>query len=47
MTCGRLSVYDTILEVLAQHLEGMAAELRQFIQKEHAVVRQRHLAWHE
>jgi hypothetical protein len=31
---------------LAQDLEDMAAELRQFIQKEHAVVRQRHIARH-
>jgi hypothetical protein len=31
-TCGRLYVYDTILERLAQHLQDMAAELRQLIQ---------------
>jgi hypothetical protein len=35
---------DWILEGLAQHLQGMAAELRQFIQKETPVVRPRRLA---
>jgi RecJ-like exonuclease len=44
MTLARLYVRDTILERLAQHLQDVAAELRQFIQKEHAVVRRRHLA---
>ena len=29
-----------------KHLQDVAAELRQFIQEEHAVVRQRHLARH-
>jgi hypothetical protein len=32
-TCGRLSLYDTLLERLAQHFEDMPAELRQRIQK--------------
>jgi hypothetical protein len=44
--CGRLSVENTLLERLAQDLENMAAELGQFIQEEHAVVGQRHLAGH-
>ena len=49
MTCGRLYVYDTLLERLAQDLEHMTAKLGQFIQEEHAVVRQRYLArqWHQ
>src|SRR5262249_15822244 len=42
-TCGRLYVYDTLLQGLAQNLQHMAAELRQFIQKEHAMVGERHL----
>jgi hypothetical protein len=37
---------DTILERLAQNLEDMAAKLGQFIQEEHAIVGQRHLAEH-
>ena len=32
---------DTFLETLAQHLQDVAAALRQFIQREHAVVRPR------
>jgi hypothetical protein len=44
MTCGRLYLYDTILKRLAQDLEDVAAALRQFIQEEHAVVCQRHVA---
>jgi hypothetical protein len=46
MTCGRLYFCETLLEGLAQHLQDMAAALRQLIQQEHAVVRQRHLRWH-
>jgi hypothetical protein len=42
-TCGRLYAYDALLEGLAQHLEDMAAELRQLIQKEDTVVGQQHL----
>jgi hypothetical protein len=38
----RLSIYEALLERLAQGLEDVAAELRQLIQEEHAVVRQRH-----
>jgi hypothetical protein len=37
---------DTLLERLAQHLEDVTAELRQLIQKEHAIMRQRYLPWH-
>jgi hypothetical protein len=44
MTCQRLYAYDTLLERLAQDLQDVATELRQFIQKEHLMVRQRHLA---
>jgi hypothetical protein len=43
-TPARLSVYDTLLQRLAQDLEDMAPALRQFIQEENAMVRQRHLA---
>ena len=43
-TCGRLYSCETILQRLAQDLEDMPPELRQFIQEEHAVVCQRHLA---
>jgi hypothetical protein len=43
-TCGRLYVYDPLLERLAQDLEPRTAELRPFIQVEDAVVRQRHFA---
>jgi hypothetical protein len=48
-TPARLYVYDTLLERLAQDLEHMTAKLGQFIQEEHAVVRQRYLArqWHQ
>ena len=38
----RLYSYDTPLERLAQHRQHVAAALRQLIQEEHAVVRQRH-----
>jgi hypothetical protein len=46
MTLSRLSSYDILLQRLAQDLQHMAPELRQFIQKEHAVVRRRRFAWH-
>jgi hypothetical protein len=45
-TCGRLYVYDALLERLAHGLEDVAAELGQFIQEEHAKVRQRPLPRH-
>ena len=45
-TPARLYVYDTLLERLAQDLQDMAAALGPFIQEEHAVVGQRHLAGH-
>ena len=45
-TLARLSVYDTIIELLLHHLEDMAAELGQFIQEEHAMVGQRHFTRH-
>jgi hypothetical protein len=45
-TPARLYVYGTILERLAQDLKDMAAELGPFIQEEHAIVGQRHLARH-
>jgi hypothetical protein len=41
-----LYIYDTLLERLAQDLQNMAAELGPFIQEEHAMVGQRHLAGH-
>jgi hypothetical protein len=40
-TCGRLSACNTLLKRL-EDLEDVAAELRQFVQKEDPVVRQRH-----
>jgi hypothetical protein len=45
-TPARLYVYDAVLERLPQDLQDMAAELGQFIQEAHPVVRQRHLARH-
>jgi hypothetical protein len=45
-TRGRLYACDPILKRLPQDLHDMAAELRQFIQEEHAMVGQRHLARH-
>jgi hypothetical protein len=45
-TLWRWYLYETLLEGLAQDLQDMAAELRQFIQNEDAVVRQRHFAGH-
>src|SRR5262247_3785647 len=41
---SRLYVEDTLLERLPQDLQHMPAKLRQLIQEEHAIVRQRHLA---
>jgi hypothetical protein len=40
----KLYVYETLLQRLASHLQDMTAELGQFIEEEHAVVGQRHLA---
>ena len=40
----RLYVYDTLLQRLPQDLQDMAAELGVFIQKEHTIVGQRHVA---
>jgi hypothetical protein len=45
-TCGSLYLYDTLPQRLPQHLEHMAAELRQFIPEEYAVVGQRHFTRH-
>ena len=45
-TPAKLYIYETLLEGLAQYLQHVTAELGQFIQKEHAVVGQRHLARH-
>jgi hypothetical protein len=45
-TPAKLYIYETLLERLPQDLEDMAAELGQFIQAEHAVMGQRHLARH-
>ena len=46
MTLWRLYVYETLLKRLTQPFQDVASELRQLIQEEHAVVRQRHLARH-
>jgi hypothetical protein len=46
MTLWRLYLCETLLEGLAQDLQDVAAELRQLIEKEHPMVRQRHLAGH-
>jgi hypothetical protein len=43
-TCGRLYLYDALLEGLAQHLQDVAAARRPFIQKENPMVRLRPLA---
>src|SRR5262245_16803348 len=43
-TCGRLYLYDAVLERLAPDLEPMTATLRPCIQAEDAVMGQRHLA---
>jgi hypothetical protein len=45
-TAVRSYVCDTILEGMAQDLQDMAAELGELIQKQHAMVGQRHLARH-
>jgi hypothetical protein len=42
--CGRLSVENTLLEGLAQHLQHVAAELRQFIEHHKTMMRPWHLA---
>src|SRR5262245_55904712 len=44
-TRGRLYLQNTLLQRLAQDLHDGAPEPRQFIETEHAVVRQRHFAW--
>jgi hypothetical protein len=44
MEYGLLFCSDVVLEQLAQDLQDVAAELREFIQTEQAVVRQRYLA---
>jgi hypothetical protein len=47
-TPEKLYVYETLLERLAQDLQDMATKLGPFIQEEHAIVGQRHVArhWH-
>jgi hypothetical protein len=45
-TPGRLYLYDTLLERLAQDFQDVTAELRELIEKQNAFVRQRHLARH-
>jgi hypothetical protein len=42
---GSWYLCDVVLDRLAQNLKHMAAELRQFIQEAHALVRPRPLAW--
>jgi hypothetical protein len=42
--CGRLYCCNTLLKRLAQDLEHMAAALGPFIQQDHAMVGERHLA---
>jgi hypothetical protein len=42
--CGRLSRYDALLERLPHHLQYRASALGPCIQKEHAIVGQRHVA---
>ena len=42
----RCDCCEALLDRLAQTLEDVAAELWQFTQEEHAVVRQRHLTQH-
>jgi hypothetical protein len=46
MTCGRWSVYNTLLQRLAQDLEHMTAKLGPFTQEEDAVMGQRHFRRH-
>jgi hypothetical protein len=43
-TPARLYSYDTLLERLPQDLEDLAAALGQFIEKQHAIMGQRHVA---
>ena len=43
-TPSRLYVYDTILQLLTQDLQDVAAEFTKFIQEKNAVVRPRHFA---
>ena len=43
-TLWRLYAYETLLQRLTQHVQDVAAELWQFIQKENPMVRQRHFA---
>jgi hypothetical protein len=38
--------YESLLKRLAQDLQDLAAELRQLIQEEDAVVGPRHFTWH-
>jgi hypothetical protein len=45
-TSERSYLCHVVFERLAQDLEDLAAELGPFIQEQHAVVRQRHLAGH-
>jgi hypothetical protein len=45
-TPTKLYLCEAILQRLAQDLQGMAAALGPFIQEEHAVMGQRHLAGH-
>jgi hypothetical protein len=45
-TPARLYLYDPILERLAQDFQDVACALGPCIQKEHAVIRQRHFAGH-
>jgi hypothetical protein len=46
MTPAKLYACETLLEGLAQDFQDVACALGQFIQEEHAVVRQRHFAGH-
>jgi hypothetical protein len=43
---ARLYLCEALLEELAQHLQDVAPARRQFIQEEHAIVGQQHLARH-
>jgi hypothetical protein len=43
---GRLYLCDAHLEELAQHLEDVASEFRQFIQKKNPMMRQGHFSRH-
>jgi hypothetical protein len=46
ITCGSLYLCDALREGLAQHLQDVAAALRQFIQQEHPMMRQRRSSRH-